>query len=89
MEIMYTNTSGKKMGLLNQCRLYLKVLWLSDIVNGDGKKIRRQAVMGIKEYTAHSPFIWPNQDQPSKQAWNCWRSWLATTFRIASGEEIR
>ena len=88
MEQMYNTTSGKTLASLNQCRIYLQIIWLSEIVSGDGRRIRRQAVLGNREDTAYTPFLWPRQNRPSKGAWTEWQQWLKTTFGVAHGNEI-
>lgn len=68
----------KDLASLNRCRLFLKVLSLADIVNGQGTEF----MPGILEGNPNSAFLtsqlydWPNQGKPPKQIWNLWQTKL-------------
>ncbi len=59
--------------LLNQCRLYLQVLSLTDICSADGANIVTPICNGLKLVDRRSTLHWPEQERPSKVAWNLWR----------------
>jgi hypothetical protein len=69
--------SPKEMELLNQCRLYLQVLTLSDIVAANGLFILQHAKDGVKDNTRESRLRWPNQGKPTANDWTTWRSTLS------------
>jgi hypothetical protein len=68
--------AGRSLLLLNQCRLFLRVTWLSDLVTADGSQF---------EATAFSPdfckcyedgYQYPRQGNPSREAWRLWEQAL-------------
>ena len=65
---------------LNRCRLYLKVFTLSDIVTGDGKRIRDEAWHGRQYDTGRDSSQYPIWGRPGLQAWSMWRTALQSTF---------
>ena len=63
---------------LNRCRLFLRVMFLSDITTGDGRSIRQDYLL----YKASSP-------RPETSRWNCWplqkptkHDWTRWTFAL-------
>ena len=49
MEIFYTCDIGEKeMNALNRCRIYLRVVNVSDIANFEGKKIMDEAIYVVR-----------------------------------------
>lgn len=63
----------------NCCRLYLRALFLSDIVSGDGTEIAETAWIGTRDeyFRATS---WPFCPKPSPSKWCIWRSALQKAF---------
>ena len=63
----------------NCCRLYLRALYLSDIVTGDGLEIAENARLGVRDdyYRANS---WPHWPKPSNAKWKVWNRCLRTVF---------
>ena len=59
--------------LIQQCRLYLRVVTLADIINAEGNKMDKWAYDGPGRT---SSLLWPNQGEPSKAAWAEWRKFL-------------
>jgi hypothetical protein len=66
------------MRTLNQCRLFLQVITISDISSADGLYILPTVKEGAKLNTRVSKLEWPNQENPSKADWIIWRSSLET-----------
>ncbi len=62
--------------LLNQCRLYLQVLSLTDICSADGREIAVPIYEGQKLSDKRSQSTWPEQQRPGKEAWMSWRAAL-------------
>ena len=77
-----------KLRRLNLCRIYLQVVFLSDIATGDGKAITEIAWKGNKDSTRRSQYNWPNQGKPSVADWNLWREALGKTF-TSRGKTLR
>jgi hypothetical protein len=62
--------------ILNQCRLYLQVITLSDIATADGKLILPEAKQGVPLSDRLSTLLWPAQGNPSKVDWVVWKYYL-------------
>eukprot|EP00957_Ditylum_brightwellii_P025873 1957564-Ditylum_brightwellii.AAC.1 len=69
--------SGDTFLRLNHCRLHLHVLILSDVVTGDGKCIRLDALCTGNHQWCYSSLFkhWPNT-KPTRSDWDLWRSVL-------------
>jgi hypothetical protein len=62
--------------ILNSCRLYLQVIFLSDITTASGTEIEDDAKQGKRFLDRESTFGWPTQQRPSPLAWKQWREAL-------------
>jgi hypothetical protein len=73
--------AGEQLVWLNQCRLYLRVLWLSELCTADGTKIELRAMN--KPFTVFGKplYRYPNQGNPSSIAWSMWASALKRLCR--------
>ena len=63
---------------LNLCRLYLRVITLSDICECNGLTITRQCWEGIRPINTTQ--LWPNQAKPPSSHWTTWRKFLARCY---------
>jgi hypothetical protein len=68
--------TSDKLALLNQCRLYLKVTWLSEICTADGTKIESRVMQKPYAISIRPRYNYPNQNYPSASAWSAWSSAL-------------
>jgi ribonuclease HI len=66
----------KSIKLLNQCRLYLQVLSLSDIVDASGSYIIGEYCTGKRPADRVSNLKWPIQSCPLREAWTVWKNFL-------------
>ena len=83
MEAFMKNNLIQKstLGVLNRCRMYLKVFTLADITNSSGTKLRNDAWNGRQYHTSRdTEFQWPTWGRPSLQSWAMWRTALKVTF---------
>ena len=65
----------------NKCRIYLKLFHLSDMVTGDGQKIRDSVWKGEQPvYNINTEVSWPKWGKPSTEQWRIWRYVLRSTF---------
>jgi hypothetical protein len=73
--------AGEQLVWLNQCRLYLRVSWLSELCTADGTKIELRAMN--KPFTVFGKplYRYPNQGNPSSIAWSMWASALKRLCR--------
>ena len=74
------NVSEATMKQLNKCRIYLRAFTLSDIVTGDGLRIRDEAWNGRQYCNGRNYKNWPIWGRPGLQAWATWRTALRKTF---------
>jgi hypothetical protein len=65
---------GNDLQKLNQCRLYLKVSWLSKIVTGDGRHIELSAWEPPFGVSIKVEFMYPNQVYLPSNSWQVWQS---------------
>jgi len=73
--------SGYQLRTLNRCRMYLEAFTLSDIVDGDGKKISENYLNGIKDTARQSTLGWREKtSRPSINDWYAWKQAIRTTF---------
>lgn len=72
----------------NHCRMYLRALFLSDIVTGDGLSITVPAWNGEPYVTPHKELSWSVYSKPPKSYWDIWRYWLCHAF-LGRGRRLR
>jgi len=63
---------------LNQCRLFLQVFWVSDIVVGGGDFICTQ--FWDPQEPAKSSFVWPWIQRPTPLEWTVWKQALTASL---------
>lgn len=68
--------------LINQCRMYMKVMFLSDIASGDGRFIEETFISGECPIDRRSKWNWPFQNKPSEDAWVLWRKALNLAWNV-------
>jgi len=69
--------SAPQLGTLNRCRLYLQVLFLSDLTSADGTVIIPACKQGHRLVNRVSDLNWLIQDRPPPAAWTLWKQALA------------
>jgi len=65
---------------INRCRLYLRVIFLSDVVDGSGKELLAAAWNGERILSPQRIGQWPNHVKPPPSAWTLWKYYLKKTF---------
>jgi hypothetical protein len=73
---------------VNRCWLFLKALFLSDIVNGSGTEILAAAWNGERIICSQKSENWPNQSRPPPSAWAIWKTYLRKRF-LGRGLKLR
>jgi hypothetical protein len=69
---------------LNHCRIFLQAVTLSDICNGAGTEILREALIGTDPIPGSSSiWLWPRQPSPPSSSWSVWRSAIRKHFLIS------
>ena len=64
---------GYQLAAVNQCRLYLKAILLSDISTGDGMFIDRTIYNGVINNCTTDTYEWPTQGKPGQMDWHEWK----------------
>jgi hypothetical protein len=73
--------AGEQLLWLNQCRLYLRVSWLSELCTADGTKIELRVMNKPFKVFGKPLYRYPNQGNPSSTAWSTWASALKRLCR--------
>jgi len=73
--------SPKELQACNHCRLYLRVLYLSDMVTGDGLQLLDSAWNGVTDEDIRVS-TWPNFGKPLRGMCDMWRKCLSRAFLI-------
>lgn len=73
MDVFSNRFSGDALYQLNCCRMFLRVLFLSNMVTADGLRIRKQSVHGIPSDNYHSISDWPRCPPSLPSRW--WQQW--------------
>ena len=68
------NIKKREMKAINRCRLYLQVIFISDISDYHGKLLINEAVEVIQ--FRHSTLDWPQQVRPNKSDRNIWKKYI-------------
>ena len=76
--IMETLSNGGIRGAtlkhVNRCRMYLRVVWVSEITDASGRYVRETSWKGHREdVTFRDKDIWPRTATPSQSDWRAWR----------------
>jgi len=68
--------STKVLMRINRCRVYLRVLLLSDMVSAIGRRLIPTILTGKRLVDRRSMLQWPDQGNPSKVDWEMWATAL-------------
>ena len=77
-DFMLEQPTPRELKTLNSCRLFLRVLTLSDICTAKGNEIARQCWEGT--IPTRTTQLWPKQDKPPANAWLIWRKYLSRCY---------
>ena len=81
-EVLQSNLFKSKIIQVNACRLYLQILYRSDISDPDGKTVSYTYHSGKSPTYPRSTFKWPRQSNPSKAAWKTWHKAMQNILNI-------
>jgi hypothetical protein len=79
--------SRSQLRAFKRCRLFLRVMYLSEITLADGNLLARDAWEGQRSRI--SPLLWPVQPRPGPNSFRVWRRPLATTFLRGHRTRVR
>ena len=74
---------GYDLASVNRCRLFLKVMYLSDITTGDGSYIARPSYYGVQNQWLTTTYEWSTQGKPGNHDWIEWRRAINSTFFVS------
>ncbi len=81
MEVLLTlEIPQSELKICNHCRMFLRALFLSDIVTGDGEYLLESAWQGEPYITLYKSWSWPSYGKPPKSHWEIWRKWIRIAF---------
>lgn len=69
--------STQKIRQINRCRIYLKIIFISDLADPGGRTLDRNIV--YHRIPEQSKFTWPAYDIPSEADWKIWQ-WALRIF---------
>ena len=73
-----------QLAAINQCRLFLRVIFLLDISTGDGLYIYRSTYNGKPNHWLSKIYEWPKQEgKPGKTNWYKWKRAIESTFDVS------
>ena len=69
---------------VNNCRLFLRVITISDIASADGKTITTDAYWCIESAIIRGNGTWPTQERPGKKAITIWQKMIDIITEVES-----
>ena len=79
---------GKDLQMLNDCRMFLQVTTLAEIMTADGARIADWAWTGMKKDHAFNQYQWPRAPTKlSRPHWTQWKSGLNRCFLLTANRE--
>ena len=72
----------------NHCRMYLRALYLSNIITGDGMYVDESAWNGTPYIPPHKLKSWSHYGKPDRSSWKKWRKWVKIAF-LGRGRRLR
>jgi len=72
---------GADLATVNQCHMYLQVVFVLEICNGEGTKIEQNYWNG-KQAHSQSNYQWPRTNPLTTQEWNLWRQRLMSGLSL-------
>ena len=84
-QLPFTNDQLKQ---INQCRIYCKVISLSDVTDGWGKHLLLQAMPKPVQFRHLYRYCWPEQGKPTQAEWDLWLKALQAAF-VSTGRALR
>ncbi len=70
--LLSTGFWSDELATLNCCRMFLQVIFLSDICNGMGMAVNTQFWVGEKPSSLYQ-YNWPQTPKPTQQEWTLWQ----------------
>lgn len=86
MDLLYLDKEVTlyQLAACNRCRLYLQVVTMSEILNGDGRTLRKCFFQGWNDQKVMNLYKWPYQGKPSRYDFNIWKICLSRILQVQS-----
>ena len=65
---------------INACRIYLKVITVSDLTSTNGLDIIPSMLNGHRNPSFHNTLKWPTQKKPSQEYWTLFKDCILDTY---------
>ena len=78
MDIIKEHIPSSKWRTINNCRMYLRIITISDITDPGGNIMRLDIIEGIG--SNNSRMMWPIIMKPSQEEWKMWKWELRKTI---------
>ena len=80
MEVLLTSGyTAAECRTLNRCRLYLQVVFVSELATADGKDLWAPSLLGERRRCLNT-YVWPHQARPPKRDWLFWADAIRRHF---------
>lgn len=82
MDVVYTKIQPQYWAAINRCRHFLRILTVSDICSGDGKRLHPVVYNTTPrcESSHNNNICWPLWERPCQQDWTTWRREIPLAF---------
>ena len=70
---MSNHFNKQQIQIINRCRLYMKVITMTDITDSSGGFVTESVYMGTLKDDRRSKYVWPNQVRPPPRQWTLWQ----------------
>ena len=74
---------------INLARIYHQAVWLSDLTEGDGLRIRPPCLQGQRDTMRTTKYEWPRQPVLTKKQRNRWTRYLKEQFLLSDGISLK
>jgi len=76
-----------ELATLNRCRMYLRVIYLSDVCNGQGTAIEPHFWSGNRTSDVHQ-YSWPKVLKPAPAEWHLWQCALTKGLHLGNSQKL-
>jgi len=80
-------TRGQESSILNRCRMYLQVIFLSNVCNGNGNWVEQSYWEG-KQINTNLEYHWPQTSSPMTAKWQVQHQRLMTGLSLDWGQTL-
>jgi len=77
--------TGMELAAMNQCRMYLHAIFLSDICTDNGTAMEKHC---WGQNICEPPFCWLKTEKPLPQDWNQWKSHLTLALSLGRNDGL-